>query len=382
MKKLVWLLPILLALWACDAESAAGFRLIAAPPAKGRAVKPPSAVSTAPVLASPSPQVPAQPTSPPLLSEGYRKLQLGDFRGAIEAFTKHIEQEGGASLAYLGRGHARAGEGSVEAAIADYTEALKSDPNLVDAYRGRGSALLEAGRLEEALSDFGEFVRMRPADPNGYRQLAWVFLLLEQPDRATREIERASAIEGERAVNFYLLGLAQRQQSNFDAAVASQSKALELGRSERLGDGFVVGVLSARGDSLHELEDYAAAFDDFTRALQIGGPNVALYERRAMVYYSQKRYTESAADIARAIEIEPENARLHNNLADSRMLEGKLEQAFTEIEAALRLEPDLGIAHYTKGEILEKMGRMDESRQSFARAAELGFVPNPEQPAD
>ena len=64
-----------------------------------------------------------------------------------------------------------------------------------------------------------------------------------------------------------------------------------------------------------------------------------------------------------------------NNRADARMLLGDLDMALEDIDAAVAANPELGIAHYTRGQILDELGRADEAQAAYDEAARLGYEP-------
>ncbi len=371
-----------LAAVACTSESGSRFRMVERlDPPKTETVSDGGFASAVTPVPSALPDE-ARSEIQALIDQGYLRLRLGDFDGAIDAFTTYIEEHGGEISAYLGRGRALAGAGELDKAIEDFSLAIAVDPEFPDLYEERANTLITAGRLKEALEDLGQLARLRPGDPVAYRQRALVYLDLGRPELVEREIEQAGALFGKSAVDHYILGLAQFTLEDYDSALASQNRALDVGREQDLGNSFGAAVLTSRGETNFRLEQYDRAYEDFSLALQLGGPDVLVYELRAAVYYSQERYGESAADHAHAIEVDPNNASLYNNLADSRMLAGNLELALQNIDTALRLDPTLGIAHYTKGEILEKMGRPDAAGESFDSAAEFGFTPDSVEPLE
>lgn len=373
-RTLMWLVVGFLAIASCTAESGSRFRMVAQPDPPKSATLPGGGFVPA---VTPVPTVPSVETGSEiqaLIEEGYLRLRLEDYDGAIEAFTTHIDDNGAEISAYLGRGRALAGAGDLDRAIEDFSLAISIDSEFPDLYEERADAFIAAGRLEEALDDLAQLARLRPGDPVAYRQRALVHLDLDRPELVAGEIDRAGAVFGKSAVDHYIMGLAQFRLEDYESALASQTRALDVSRDQDLGNNFGAAVLTSRGETNFRLERHDQAYEDFSRALQLGGPDVLVYELRARVYYSQERYEEAAADHALAVEIDPNDATLYNNLADSRMLAGNFELALGTIDTALRLDPNLGIAHYTKGEILEKMGRLDAANESFTRAAELNFT--------
>lgn len=376
-RSLAWLAVGCLAVVACTSESGSSFQMVARPdqPKSGTVAGGGFGPAVTPAPSSPSTETTSETQA--LIDQGYLRLRLGDFEGAVEAFTTHIEEYGDEVSAYLGRGRAWAGAREFDKAIVDFSLAIALDTDFPDGYEERAGALISAGRLEEALEDLGQLARLRPGDPVAYRNRAFIYLELGRPHLVEREIERAGALFGKSAQDHYILGLAQFVLEDYESALASQSRALDISREQDLGDSFGAAVLTSRGEINLRLERYDRAYEDLSKALQLGGPDVFVYELRAKVSYSRERYQEAAADFALAIQVDPNNAYLYNNLADSRMLAGNLQMALQNIETALRLDPSLGVAHYTKGEILEKLGRLDDAGESFDRAAELGFTVDP-----
>lgn len=88
----------------CTAESGSRFRMVAQPDPPKSATLPGGGFVPA---VTPVPTVPSVETGSEiqaLIEEGYLRLRLEDYDGAIEAFTTHIDDNGAEISAYLGRG--------------------------------------------------------------------------------------------------------------------------------------------------------------------------------------------------------------------------------------------------------------------------------------
>ncbi|MCY3749758.1 MAG: tetratricopeptide repeat protein, partial [Chloroflexi bacterium] len=96
---------------------------------------------------------------------------------------------------------------------------------------------------------------------------------------------------------------------------------------------------------------------------------------RALLHHQAQRFEEAIADYDRSLELRPGDAVTLNNRADARLLLGDLDLALEDIEAAVAANPALGIAHYTRGQILDELGRAEDAQAAYEEAARLGYEP-------
>ena len=85
---------------------------------------------------------------------GNEYLYAGDYKKAIEHYTKAIEIDPDFALAYNNRGVAYYNMGRYNEAIADYTKAIELDPEYAMAYNNRGVDYYYLGDIKNALADF------------------------------------------------------------------------------------------------------------------------------------------------------------------------------------------------------------------------------------
>ncbi len=69
---------------------------------------------------------------------GYEKYNRGDYKGAIQDYTKAIELNPRYALAYHWRGNAKFSLKDYRGAIQDYTKAIELDPKNAWLYLNRG----------------------------------------------------------------------------------------------------------------------------------------------------------------------------------------------------------------------------------------------------
>jgi S1-C subfamily serine protease len=97
-----------------------------------------------------------------------KKINSGDFDGAINDFTQDIDNHPKHALAYNDRGFARRKLGDEQGAIKDYDQAIKVNPGNVDAYYRRGVARYNLKDRQGAIKDYNEALRLNPNYANAH----------------------------------------------------------------------------------------------------------------------------------------------------------------------------------------------------------------------
>ncbi|MEI6092725.1 MAG: tetratricopeptide repeat protein [bacterium] len=104
------------------------------------------------------------------VNSGNKKYELGDYAGAISAYTKAIEMEPNSKEAYFNRANAKnrnnpfgganfnyqAWELKVLEAAKDYTKAIELDPSFADAYNNRSLMYIQVCSASEELKQSAE----------------------------------------------------------------------------------------------------------------------------------------------------------------------------------------------------------------------------------
>lgn len=119
-------------------------------------------------------------------------------------------------------------QGNFQGAINDFTEVLKINPNIPDAYYFRGLArdLLEDN--EEAIKDYSEAIRLDPKNTYAYNNRGTVYAELKEYDKAIEDYDRALDKDSENANAYYNRALAHTALGKPEQALADFQKAAEL----------------------------------------------------------------------------------------------------------------------------------------------------------
>ncbi len=162
------------------------------------------------------------------------RYELGHFEQAIPDYTKTLELNPADFGAHTSRGHTYFRLRKFTEALADYTTAIELDNTKAEAYTNRGDAFQKLEQWKEAASDFRRAVELDPALPRAYASAAW--LMATCPDEQFRNAELGlqaarRAVELGSEDSFELLdtlAAAEANANNFDEAIATVSKAIEL----------------------------------------------------------------------------------------------------------------------------------------------------------
>lgn len=149
-----------------------------------------------------------------------------------------------------------------------------------------------------------------------------------------------------------------------EEAVAILSQG--LGREPDQAD-----LLLARGATLTRLRRYEPAEADLRRVLRVDPSNAEAEVELGLLGWHRGLVSDAVQHFERALERRPD-ARVYGHLADALNQTGDLAGAQRALERALELDPRSARAHHLMGRVLDRMGRLEDAREMYQRARELG----------
>lgn len=93
---------------------------------------------------------------------GLTKIELGNYKGAMEDYTKAIKLEPNNYDAYLGRGKVGRLLKDYNNSIKDYTKAIELNPNDYKGYAGRGTSKFELKDYTGSIDDCTKAIEINP----------------------------------------------------------------------------------------------------------------------------------------------------------------------------------------------------------------------------
>ena len=121
------------------------------------------------------------------------RLLAGHHDQAIADFTEFIDSSPDYA-AYLNRGVAYVNVGDFKSAVEDFTRALQLEPGSVEAYSNRGFALVRSARVRLALADFDRAIAIDPGQAKLFAMRGGAWVTLGDLPRACQDWQRACAL--------------------------------------------------------------------------------------------------------------------------------------------------------------------------------------------
>lgn len=210
-------------------------------------------------LAELSEAIRLDPHSPALRSRAILYLSLGRFEPAIHDLDQAIANDSSDEIAYLDRGVAEEELGNLPMALADYSRSIEIETTaaaLVD----RGSIYLRLGQPQKALGDFDAALAI-------------------EPDNVPALIGRANA-------NY---SPDEQDPERLAGSLSDFTRVIAASPSN-------AGAYYMRGDIHFDLKQYAAAYSDFSKSLELDPNQPAVLANRALAAERLGRSAEAAAD--------------------------------------------------------------------------------------
>lgn len=200
------------------------------------------------------------PRDPVVLSgRGRALLAAGRPHASIRDFTRATDINASFGQAYRNRAEARMMVGQFEEATSDLSRALAFDSTRVDDYANRGNAYLAAGKADAAIKDFAKVIELRPRSADGfvgrslgqaliglfddalddltkaldldpkslssYAARGFVYIKMQQPSLAERDLERLQKLDPNAADTLWLQGEIEEAYGRGDTALIAYQKS-------------------------------------------------------------------------------------------------------------------------------------------------------------
>ncbi len=159
---------------------------------------------------------------------GSAHMGMGRYQEAIVWFRKYLELVPTSAYAHHWMAICHLRQGTRNEALREAAAALAIDPRFADARVLRGGVMAARGDYSGAIAELRAAVATDPAKPILRLDLAKVLAEAGRPAEAQSEYEAALRIRHDYAPAFVGLGVLQAQRGEFESALHSFSRALEV----------------------------------------------------------------------------------------------------------------------------------------------------------
>ena len=179
--------------------------------------------------------------------------------------------------------------------------------------------------------------------------------------------DKAHKIQTRTADDYLENAVQHRQRGEFDHAIQSLDKAIELDQNKAVYHSF-------RGAVNYDLKSYEDALEDFTKAIGLNPDNAFYHYNRGRVNHDLGKHEDALKDFTKAIGLNPDYAVYHYFRGQVNRDLGKHEDALKDFTKAIGLNPDDAYYHYNRGRANHDLEKHEDALKDFTKA--IGLHPD------
>jgi len=175
---------------------------------------------------------------------------------------------------------------------------------------------------------------------------------------------KKKARQAPNAASYYELGVLYKENNNFDDAIKSFKKAIELNPKHNMAL-YELGVVYEKQNE-HDL-----AIKNYTESLRVS-ENSEAFQNLGVCYLKKGMLKEAYRNLVKAMMLNPNKYSTYNNLGSVLEKIGNYESAIQMLEIGIRLYPKNTIGFYNLGVVLDKNGDFENAIKNYGKAVEFG----------
>jgi tetratricopeptide (TPR) repeat protein len=255
--------------------------------------------------------------------------------------------------------------GRLEQALRDKDRVveLAKPPMAALAYASRAVTLIGLERYPEALRDYESSLRMDSTSFSVNIGHAILLRRLGRLEEARDAYSKVLDIKSDSAAGYSLRGHVSHELKDYWAAINDYTRAIRLQPSSIRHYN--------RGLSYRAAGAYDLAVADYSRALEFDARNAAAFYSRGNAYLQLEKYDLARADYTRVIELNGTDVSAYVNRAIAYGKLNRVDKALADYDEALRINRNHVNTYANRGWLYEQLDRSDLARLDYARALSL-----------
>lgn len=266
----------------------------------------------------------SQKNAEKLYESGYRDLQSGAPRVAIDKFSKAIELEPDFSAAYDGRAYAKMLLKDYAGAVADCDKVIELDPEDERAFLIKGASRFYMNDFKGSRNDLSTAISLNPDDVTARECRGMALARMRDWDKATADFSKAIQLNANDARAYYGRAACEMMSKEYEKALADSSDAIAL------DDTIAPDAYRLRAHVKSRLKDHVGAVADANSAIELKPSDASGYLTRATIEVTWDEFSDASNDLQTAFGISPTNSQifLYRGLVAHKT--GKFEDAVTD----------------------------------------------------
>lgn len=307
-----------------------------------------------------------EPFFPPLrYRDGFDRLRLGDYEGAIAAFRQAADgdalvTDSGPHRDAVNRAAAAFRDGDAGAAVDLLTEAVESAPDRPEPRRLLGAAYAFAGQYDEAVAALEHAIRLAPQDERARLALAQVLMEAGRLPDARESLRRTLSDLPQSGRALHLSAALYQREGMYADAVRDFTAAAQRGPLIGLN-----GIYETLGRLHSAQQDVDAAAAAHGLRVDVHPNDADAHYDLGEMYMRRARQDEALAEFAIALLLNPAHAAAAASMAQAHLRSGSPAAAAEAARRALELDAEHSEARYVLGTALVRLGRAEEGRREL-----------------
>ena len=258
----------------------------------------------------------------------YRRNQL--FDNPLNVWSDVVQKSPGDYRAYYNRATWFAVLNEHQHAVDDYTACIRLREDHAVALANRAVSYQALEQPDFALQDFSQAIKLAPNNPSTHMNLANLLARQDRFDEAMAAYAEALRLEPEYAAAYFNRGIVRLRANQFIPAALDFTRAIEI-------DPTYVEAWYSRGLCAMQLRQTEGAVNDFSQAIQLRSDYLDAYIRRATVLGRMGQLFAARRDLGAAIKLSPRDPKLYNRRAVMYYSDQKYNEAWDDIRRCQEL---------------------------------------------
>jgi|GEM_PF-3028052 tetratricopeptide (TPR) repeat protein len=291
--------------------------------------------------------------------------QQRKFDKALIEFDKTLNLDPEHSPTFLALARIKYTEGEFDAAIEKVDKALQIDPTYVDAITFRGVINQTQKKYDTAISDYQRLVEIQPKKPQGYLNLARIYLSMRNFEKTTEYCNKVlNDIDPQNSEALLMLSLILEHQDKIDEAISLIRNTFEKVPNN-------VGLVNRLADLYYKSGDLDNAFEFAQKALALEPRSSTARYVKGSVHFTRQEYDKAAVEFENFNNPPPAYKDVFYKLALCYLELDKPQQGINELKKMIDQYPDYAPAYFTLAFTYLREGWADEAIKLCERGLEL-----------